>query len=358
MQFVNCEMNWIAKLANGVFEDEMKKSFSILFVVLVLFAGKMSGQESAPLKLVQTYKLPPDVKGNFDHFAIDLSGNRLFATPEAYKAVVVFDLKSGKLIHKIAGIEKPHAILYRPDLKRLFITDGESGDVKIVDSDSYAILSSVKLLEDADSIGYDPKTKYLYIDNGGGDVHQTYSMLSIVDTTAGKKVADIKVDGDTLEAMVLDNVSPRIFLNNKAKSQVDVIDRDKRTLLTSWPITKSKTNVAMAYDAANHRLFIGCRGGGIVVIDTDSGEEVTVLEITKGVDDIVFDPASKRLYASCDGDADVYQQTDANTYKSLGKVPTGTLARTALLVPELHRYFVAVPQKESNSAEIKVYETD
>src|ERR1700738_4440424 len=166
----------------------MKRTFAILMVVFGLMAVKTQCQESAPLKLVQTYKLPPDVKGNFDHFAIDLSGNRLFATPEAYKAVVVFDLKSGKLIHKIAGIEKPHAILYRPDLKRLFITDGESGDVKIVDSDSYAILSSVKLLEDADSIGYDPKTKYLYIDNGGGDVHQTYSMLSIVDTTVGKKV--------------------------------------------------------------------------------------------------------------------------------------------------------------------------
>lgn len=336
----------------------MKKSFSILFVMPVLLAGKIFGQESAPLKLVQTYKLPSDVKGNFDHFAIDLSGNRLFATPEEYKAVLVFDLNSGKLIHKIIGIEKPHAVLYRPDLKRLFVTDGESGDVKIVDSDSYAVLSSVKLLEDADSIGYDPKTKYLYIDNGGGDVHQTYSMLSVVDTTAGKKLADIKVDGDTLEAMVLDNASPRIFLNNKAKNQVDVIDRDKRTLLTSWPITKSKTNVAMAYDATNHRLFIGCRGGAIVVLDTDSGKEIGALEITKGVDDIVFDPASKRLYASCDGDADVFQQTDANTYQSLGKVPTGALARTALLVSELHRYFVAVPQKGSNSAEIKVYETN
>src|ERR1700732_4363877 len=273
----------------------MKKSFSILFVVLFLFAGKISGQESAPLKLVQTYKLPPDVKGNFDHFAIDLSGNRLFATPEAYKAVLVFDLKSGKLIHKIAGIEKPHAILYRPDLKRLFITDGESGDVKIVDSDSYAILSSVKLLEDADSIGYDPKTKYLYIDNGGGDVHQTYSMFSIVDTTAGKKLADIKVDGDTLEAMVLDNVSPRIFLNNKAKSQVDVVDRDKRPLLPSWPVAKCKTNVAMALDETNHRLFIACRTASMVVMDTQSGKEITALPITKGVDDAVYDPASKRI---------------------------------------------------------------
>src|ERR1700686_3625817 len=349
--------HWQRSLINTQGE-KMKKRYSMLAAFLVVCAVPARGQDAPPLKLAQTLTLPVDVKGNFDHFGVDLKGNRLFATPEGYKAVLVFELKSGKPIHTITGIGKPHAVLYREDLNRIYITDGDAGDLKIFDGKSYALLFSVKLLEDADSIGYDPKTKYLYIDNGGGDGHQTYSMLSIVDTTAGKKLADIKVDGDTLEAMVLDNASPRIFLNNKAKNQVDVIDRDKRTLLTSWPVTKSKTNVAMAYDAANHRLFIGCRGGGIVVIDTDSGKEITVLEITKGVDDMVFDPASKRLYASCDGDADVYQQTDANSYKSLGKVPTGALARTALLVPELNRYFVAVPQKGSSSAEIKVYETN
>jgi DNA-binding beta-propeller fold protein YncE len=334
----------------------MKRTVVMLCMTLGLFAGKMQAQESAPLKLVQTFKLPVDVKGNFDHFAIDLAGNRLFATPEAYKAVLVLDLKTGKLIHKITGIEKPHAILYREDLKRLYVTDGDAGDVKIVDSDSYAILSSVKLLEDSDSIGYDAVTKYLYIDNGGGDVHQTYSMLSVVDTTAGKKVADIKIDGDTLEAMVLEKSSNRIFLNNKAKSQVDVIDREKRTLITSWPITLAKTNVAMAYDEANHRLFVACRSGGIVVLDTRSGKEITVLAITKGVDDLVFDPASKRLYASCDGDASVYEQTSPDKYKLLGKVPTGPLARTALLVPQLSRYFVAVPQHGTSNAEIQVFE--
>jgi DNA-binding beta-propeller fold protein YncE len=334
----------------------MKRTFVILFVMLGLFAGKMQGQESAPLKLVQTFKLSADVKGNFDHFAIDVAGNRLFATPEAYKAVLVFDLKTGNLIHKISGIEKPHAILFRPDLKRLYVTDGEAGDVKIVDSESYAILSTVRLLEDADSIGYDPATKFLYIDNGGGDVHQTYSMLSVVDTTAGEKVADIKIDGDTLEAMVLEKGSSRIFVNNKAKSQVDVIDREKRTLLASWPITLAKTNVAIAYDEANHRLFVACRSGGIVVLDTQSGKEITALPITKGVDDLVFDPTSKRMYASCDGDVSVYVQTSPDSYKLLDKVPTGPLARTALLVPQLNRYFVAVPQHGTTNAEVLVFE--
>ena len=334
----------------------MKRTFVILFVMLGLFAGKMQGQQSAPLKLVQTFKLSADVKGNFDHFAIDLAGNRLFATPEAYQAVLVFDLKTGNLIHKISGIEKPHAILFRPDLKRLYVTDGEAGDVKIVDSESYAILSTVRLLEDADSIGYDPATKFLYIDNGGGDVHQTYSMLSVVDTTAGEKVADIKIDGDTLEAMVLEKGSSRIFVNNKAKSQVDVIDREKRMLLASWPITLAKTNVAIAYDEANHRLFVACRSGGIVVLDTQSGKEITALPITKGVDDLVFDPTSKRMYASCDGDVSIYQQISPDNYKLLDKVPTGPLARTALLVPQLNRYFVAVPQHGTTNAEVLVFE--
>jgi DNA-binding beta-propeller fold protein YncE len=334
----------------------MKRAFVILFVIFCVLAGKTAGQEAVPLKLVQTIKLPSDVKGNFDHFAIDLAGNRLFATPEEYKAVLVFDLRTGGLVHKITGIERPHAILYREDLHRLYVTDGEAGDVKIIDSVNYRVLSSVKLLEDADSIGYDPGTKYLYIENGGGDVHQTYSMLSVVDTSAGKKLADIKVDGDTLEAMVLDKSGSRIFLNNKAKSQVDVIDREKRTLITSWPITLAKTNVAMAYDEANHRLFIACRSGGIVVLDSQSGKEITVLPITKGVDDAVFDVASKRLYASCDGDVSVYEQSSADTYKLLGKVPTGPFARTALLVPQLNRYYVAVPQHGATSAEILVFE--
>jgi DNA-binding beta-propeller fold protein YncE len=334
----------------------MRRQIPILFALLAVSAAKVQCQESAPLKLVQTYTLPADVKGNFDHFAIDLAGNRLFATPEAYQAVLVFDIKTGKLLHKITGIEKPHAILYREDLKRLYITDGDAGEVKIVDSASYAVLSSVKLLEDSDSVGYDPVTKYLYVDNGGGDAHQTYSMLSVVDTTAGKKLSEMKIDGDTLEAMALEKSSPRIYVNNRAKSQVEVIDRAKLELMESWPVTKAKTNVAMALDEANHRLFIACRSGGIVVLDTQTGKEITVLPITKGVDDLVYDPASKRLYASCDGDADVYEQRGPDDYKLLGQIPTGPLGRTSLLVPQLRRYFVAVPQHGTTNAEILVFD--
>jgi DNA-binding beta-propeller fold protein YncE len=332
----------------------MKKQFLVLIVICIAFG--VHAQTTKPLILVQTITLPPAVKGHFDHFEVDLKGNRLFATPEGYKSVLVFDLKTGKLIHTIGGIGKSHAVLYREDLNRIYVTDGDAGDVKIFDGKSYALLSSVKLLEDADSIGYDSATKYLYVDNGGGDIHQTYSMLSVVDTTAAKKVADIKIDGDTLEAMVLEKSGSKIYVNNKAKNQVDVVDREKREVIATWPVTKCKPNVALGFDEANHRLFVACRDGQIDVLDTQSGKELTTLPITKGVDDLVYDAASKRIYSAGDGSVEVYAQTDADNYKLLGKIPTGPLGKTARLVPELHRYFVAVPQNGPKSAEILVFE--
>jgi DNA-binding beta-propeller fold protein YncE len=334
----------------------MTKRFVILMLVFSGLGVSARCQDAAPLKLVQTYALAPDVKGNFDHFAIDLKGGRLFATPEDFKAVLVLDVKTGKLIHTIGGIERPHAVLFREDLGRLYITDGEAGDLKIFDSNTYKLLSSVRLLEDADSIGFDPATKLLYIDNGGGDVHETFSIMSVVDTTAGKKLADIRIDGDTLEALALEKSSPKLYVNNKAKNQVDVIDREKRALVASWPVTKCKTNVAIALDETNHRLFVACRSGAISVLDTQSGKEVTALPITKGVDDVTYDPASKRIYAASDGNADVYEQSDPDNYKLLGSVPTGPVGRTALLVPQLNRYFVAVPKHGAETAKVLVFE--
>ena len=334
----------------------MKKRFSVLVVILGVFAAQAQCQVAAPIKLIQTYELPADVKGNFDHFGIDLQGGRLFATPEGYHAVVVFDLKTGKLVHKIDGIGKPHAVLYREDLKRVYVTDGDAGDLKIFDGTTYKLVSSVKLLEDADSIGYDPVTKYMYIDNGGGDVHRTYSMLSVVDTTASQKLADLKIDGETLEAMTLEKSTPRMYVNNRAKNQVSVVDREKRALIASWPVTLCKNNVAMALDESNHRLFVACRTSQIAVLDTQTGKEITSFPITKGVDDITYDAASKRVYAACDGAVDIYEQSGLDSYKLLANIPTGPMGRTARLVPELKRYFVAVPQHGTASAKVLVFE--
>src|SRR4030088_2683109 len=116
----------------------------------VLFALAMVawGQAKAPLVLLQSIPLPALHDGDFDHFTVDLEGHRLFLTAEKNAAVVVFDLRTNKLIHTISNIKEAHSMVYRSDLKKLFVVDGGAAEVKIYDSDSYQRIGSIELKED------------------------------------------------------------------------------------------------------------------------------------------------------------------------------------------------------------------
>jgi DNA-binding beta-propeller fold protein YncE len=342
-------------------EDDMKRKLVGLFEAVLLVAGMAAvGMAAAPLKLVAKYKMPASVKGRFDHLAADARGNRLFLAAESAHEVLVFNLRSGKFIRSIPNIRIPHAIFCREDLNRIYVTDGGAGEVRIYDGKTYRLLSAVKLKVDSDSIGYDAATRYLYVDNGGGDAGESFSMLSAVNTTTGRKVADIKLDGDTLEAMALAKSSPLMYVNNPAKSQVDVVNRKERKLAASWPVTVCRRNVAMALDQSAKRLFVACRSGTIAIFDTQNGKAVTSVPIAQGVDDLIFDPASKRLYASCGsggGSIDVYREDSPDHYTSLGEVPSAPGGKNEVLVSQLGELFVTIPPRNGRRGEVYVYKT-
>src|ERR1700731_4246879 len=181
----------------------------------------MSGlwaQNKAPLELKQTIPVSGLTKeGDFDHFAIDLPGRRLFLAGEDYSVVEILDFGAGKLVHTISDVKAPHSMVYRGDLKKLFVVDGGAAEIKIYDSDSYKRIGSIALKEDADSNVYDPSTKYMYVVNGGEGAHMTYTFISVIDTTASKKLADIKIDADSVEAMAIEKSGPRLFANLASK---------------------------------------------------------------------------------------------------------------------------------------------
>ena len=160
----------------------------------------------------------------------------------------------------------------------------------------------------------------------------------------------MKLEGETLEAMALDVYRPKLYINNPAKNEIDVINRWNYSVIAKWPVTMGKRNVAMAMDEVHQRLFTACRSGQVVVFDSNTGKELQSLPIDAGVDDLTYDAASKRLYAAGNGSVDVLEQIDADHYKSLGRLEAGPLARNARLVPQINRYFVAVPQSGSANA--------
>jgi DNA-binding beta-propeller fold protein YncE len=331
---------------------------SVSFAVVVCFPGGSAAQEKAPLKLVATIPLPGLKDGDFDHFAPDVDGHRLFLTAEENDKVEVLDSNSNKRIHTMEDIKAPHAILFRKDLGKLFIVEGDASAVKTYDSNTYKNNGEIKVTIDADSIAYDPATSYLYVVNGGREAKTPYSLISVIDTNNSKKLRDIKILNNHVEAIVLEKNGPRMFMNITGKDAVGVMDRNKDTLSATWPLPAGdKLNVAMAFDEANHRLFVVTRNPGkLIVLNSDDGKVIANLPAVGLVDDAAYDAQHKRIYLAGDGRLDVFEQKDADHYALLAKIPGAFRAKTGILVPELNKYYLAVPHHEGKEAEVRVYE--
>ena len=339
----------------------MKKSIAIFLTAFALLAVNTCAQVPGPLKLIQTIPLPGLKDGDFDHFQVDLPGQRLFLAAEDNSAIEVIDMRTNKVAHKITGPRAPHSMAYNPDSKKLFVVDdGGPNQVEIYDGTSFELLGTIPMGAHADASVYDPVSKLFYVGNGGKQAKEDYCTLSIVDTTTGKKVGDIRIDGaDRVEAMAVEHSGPRMFVNLYNKAAVAVIDRGKRAVTETWSIAQEgRNNGSMAFDEADHRLFVHARDPGkVVVIDTNSGKIVTTLVSGGMVDDAVYDAQLKRIYVTGVPFIKVFQKSDeGERYDLLGQVPTAFHSITAILVPQLNRYYLAVNHHGETDAVVQVYQ--
>jgi len=331
----------------------------LLILALALFCARHSAaQEKAPLRLAQTISVPGARK--WDHFGVDIKGNRLFATSEEEPAIEVFNLKTGEHLRTLTEFKEPHNVLPLPELKKIFVVDGEASEIKVLDYDSYKLIGHTELTIDADPVAYDPASKYLYVVNGGREAHTPTCLISIVDTASGKKIADMKLGTNRLESMAIEKSGPRLFVNMTGINSIGVVDREKQTVIQTWPITAGKENVPLQYDEVTHRLFLATRKPSkLVVVNADNGKEIASLDVADYVDDLTYDAAHHRLYVpggGGNGAVSVVEQRGADDYQVVATIPTKPGAKTARLVPELNKYYVGVPAKDGQPAEILVYD--
>jgi DNA-binding beta-propeller fold protein YncE len=249
-------------------------------------------------------------------------------------------------------------MLYRADLKKLFVVDSDLGEVKIYDTDTYKPTGSVKVREGADASGYDPSTKYFYVVNGGKDAKLANAYISVIDVAADKIEAEFKIDSNDVEGVVFEKSGPRMFVNVRGKNAVEVYDRKSRALKATWSIAETGKNpTSIAFDEDAHRLFLGTRvSAKLVVLDSDSGKVVTSYPAAAMVDDMAYDGQSKRIYFAGTEFLDVFHEIDPDHYDRIGHIATAFRAKTGVLIPELKRYYLVVPHHEKQVAELRVYE--
>ena len=314
----------------------MKTVYCILRTLccLVLTLGTASADEpKPPLVLERTIPLQ-DVSGRIDHMAIDPGRNRLLIAELGNGTVDIVDLRTGKPVHRIAGLREPQGIGYAPRSDMIAIASAGDGSVRLLRGTDFAPVATIGLGEDADNVRLDPQTGQLLVGYGAGG-------LVLIDPANQTVVSRIKLPVHP-EGFQLDPVARRVYVNLPNAQEVAVVDLAAGTQTMAWRVPGMRANFPMARADTDGMLATVFRDPPrLVLLNPRTGAVQSSLPTCGDADDVFFDSHRLRIYISCgDGTIDVLQK-GATTYRSVAKVKTSSGARTSLFVPELDRFFVA-----------------
>jgi len=319
------------------------------FFGLVIFfaAWAPSGRAAEPLVLEKTIPLE-GVEGRIDHMSADVRGNRLFVSALVNKTLEVIDWASGKRIKSVPDLNEPQGVLYAPVNNRVYVATGGDGRVTVLDGTSFNVIKTVELGKDADNLRFDAARSLVWVGYGSGS-------LAALDLD-GKRIADIPV-GHHPESFQLARTDARVFVNLPTGKDIAVVDRNSKSVVAKWGTGLDFSNFPMVLDEPSKRLFVVTRvPARVLVYNADSGKTVAKFQTVGDSDDAFYDAARRRLYiVGGEGFIEAYSQDTPDHYTRIARLPTASGARTALFVPEAGRLFLAVPHRDQQRAEIRVF---
>jgi DNA-binding beta-propeller fold protein YncE len=294
----------------------------ICLAVLSVFtfaAGPLSAAEEAAggFKIVQKAPLPAD--GGWDFLTSDPVGRRLYVTHA--DSVQVLDSDTLKLLGTVSPVSRPHGVVVLPELGRGYVTSGDPGSVVVFDLQSLTRVAEVTCSKDADVIIYEPVTGHIFTFNGDS------GNSTVIDPGTLKVVGTMDLGGSP-EVAVADGKGI-IYDNLSDKNQILKIDAQTLKVLDRWSIAPGANATGLALDAANGRLFAGCRNKMTVVVDVATGKVVQTLPIGEHVDSTGFDSKNGLIFNSCgDGTLSVIHEDSPDKYSVVENAKTEAGART------------------------------
>jgi YVTN family beta-propeller protein len=328
-----------------------------LFSLFIVSAG----HAETPYHLLK--EIPVGGEGGWDYCSVDSAARRLYVS-HATK-VMVIDLDKEMVVGEITNTPGVHGLAPAPDLGRGFVSCGRENKCAIVDLKTFETLSKVDTGANPDGMLYEPSQQEAYMFNGRGQ------SATVIDAKTGKVVATIPLGGKP-EFAQADSNAGRVYDNLEDKNEVVAIDTKTHGIVNHWPIAPGEEASGMAFDAAHHRLFLGCGGSKtMVMMDSTNGKVVGSVPIGDGVDANAFDPATQLAFASCgDGTVTIAHEDAPDKLTVVQTLKTERGARTMTIDPKTHKIYLASAKFEApaagqrrgtmvpNSFKILVYGTD
>lgn len=280
----------------------------------------------------------------WDYLAFDPESNRVYVAHG--DRVTVVDGAQGRVIGEVTGIgTKAHGVVLIPDLGKGYTDDGEKGVVVSFDLKTLTVLHRIKAQPDADGIAYDPVSRHVFVSDGDS------GKVTVIDPKSDTVVATIYAGGG-LEFGVADGKGS-YFVNGAEKAEIIRIDTRLNHIDARWSLPDCVSPHGLAMDRVHDILFATCVNQRMMVIGANDGRVLARLPIGAGTDFAEFDPERQLAFSSNrEGTLSVIAERSPTAFVSLPPVVTALGARTMALDPKTGRLYLvtATPANTSSPA--------
>jgi YVTN family beta-propeller protein len=307
--------------------------FTISAVVLLLGSLALARVPEGGYHLLKKYDLgaAPGGKEYWDYITFDAATHHLYISHNT--EVKVVDSESGAVVGSIPDLKRVHGIALVSDLGRGFISDGGADEALVFDPKTLKVSGHIKTGGNPDCIIYDPASKHIFAMNG------KTNDASVIDPNSLTVIATIPMGGRP-EFAVADGKG-MIYDNIEDKNEVVALDSRANTVKARWPIAPAEEATAIDMDVQHRRLFIGGRNKVLAIMDADNGKVVQTFPIGSGVDTNIYEPETGLLFvATREGTLHIFHEDAPDKFSVVETVKTEFGARNMALDPKTHKLFI------------------
>jgi YVTN family beta-propeller protein len=317
----------------------MKRILILLCCVVPLFA--VAAFAAVNYQLLKKVSVPGT--GGWDYVTVDAAARRVYVSHSTQ--VDVLDADSFSLVGTIPNTPGVHGIAIAPEAGRGYISAGKADSVIAFDLKTLKSLGEIKVGKKPDAIIYEPLTKRIYVMNGDSE------SITVLNAADGSVAGTIALGGGP-EFAVSDGKG-NLYVNLEEQNETLHIDVNTLRVKDRWSLAPYATPTSLAMDLENRRLFVGCRSKNLVVLNADTGKIVFTAPIGERVDAGAFDSKTRLVYVSTgDGKVFVFHQDAPDKYSVTQEITTKTGAKTMGYDPATGN--VIVPTSENGAMQVLV----
>jgi YVTN family beta-propeller protein len=274
--------------------------------------------------------IPLGAPERWDYLTFEPVSNRVFAAHG--DRIDVIDVSSEKVVGQVP-VDGANGAAIVPAIGKGYAGSRAGKSVLVFDLKTFKVVKTLPAAEDTDAIVYDPASKRVFLMQG--DPHS----MTVIDTATDSVVDTIHLSGQPEFAAV--DGAGKLFVNIEDRREIQRVDTKTGKVDATWPIPSCDSPHGLAIDNESHRLFTSCVNSTLLVVNATNGAVVSTLPIGKRSDAAAYDSHMKRVFSSNgEGTLSVIQQQGADQYKSLGEVATQLGARTMTLDAKSGRIFL------------------